>query len=325
MIGETMNFLGSRAYWLTFVGLLLLAVVSGTVGFFHRPYRGPITQLTNQYTSPMQLRDYVTNEVVNIPGNHKTLLFYYNAASLQNLQNITYAAQLINKYHPRDIDIVVITGMHFSELETMRRSGLLPFPLVVDSSFAVARQLTVPSDSDRSFVVDTNGHLLFAPKYEAFHPEDIRELYERFTKGQITYSIGPPIARNAIGKSFPNLRVKEMHSNKQFLLFDVIKPADASYLVFTAACPACTLDTILKRMKANIESQNVVAIVTSRVPEVELQQVIERAGVSKSIYLALDEMADLEDIYYDFGALEGSVLLIKTDHYGKISAVEPLS
>lgn len=320
-----MTFLGSRTYWLILVGLLFLVAISGTVGFLHRPYKGPITQLTNKYISAMQLKDYVTNESVNIPGKHKLLLFYYNAASLQNLQNITYAAQLINKYHPPDIDILVITGMHFSELETMRRSGFLPFPLVVDSSFAVARELTVPTDSDRSFVVDTDGRLLFAPKYEAFHPEDIRELYERFTKGQITYSIGPPIAANAIGKSFPNLRVKEVHGNKQLMLFDVAKPVDTSYLVFTAACPACTLDTILRRMKTNIENQNVVAIITSRVPEVELLQVIERADVSKPIYLALDEMADLEDVYYDFGASEGSVLLIKTDHYGKIIAVEPLA
>jgi peroxiredoxin len=319
-----MHLFRGRVYWVFLVILLFVALGSSLSVYLHRPYTGSIRQSTGRKISPLFLKDTITGEAVSLPSKRLTFLFYYNISSPQNLQNITYAAYLMKARHSKDIDFVIVTGGHFQSLEQMRREGTLPFPLVIDSSFSIARQLTIPKTADRSFVIRQDGTLLFAPQKEAFGPEDIRELYELYTKGHIEYASGPPSAKQIIGKPFPNIFVKELHTNQESRLFDIAVPGDSQLLVFTAACPACTLETYLHGWKGEYRSAKTIPVITSRVPEIELRQIISETGISSPIYIAESELNGIENLYFDFGAEEGSVLLININKAGITRRVEPL-
>lgn len=319
-----MQFPRGRLYWMLLVVLLIVTFASSMTIYLRRPYSGPIKQSTGRKIGILSLKDEITGDKVTIPSKRLTFLFYYNVSSPQNLQDITYAAYLLKTQHSNDVDFIVVTGGHFQQLEQMRREKILPFPLVVDSSFSIARQLTIPKTADRSFVIRQDGALLFAPQKEAFGPEDIRELYELYTRGNITYSLGPPSANEIVGKPFPNIRVKELHTNRESRLFDIAQPGDSQLLVFTASCPACTLESFLRGWKGEFRSAKTIPIVTSRVPEIELRQIISDSGISSPIYIAQSEIQGIEDLYFDFGAKEGSVLLISTDNSGITQHVEAL-
>lgn len=319
-----MQFPRGRSYWVLLAVLLIVTLASSMSLYLRRPYSGSIKQSTGRKISTLSLKDEITGNKVVIPSKRLTFLFYYNLSSPQNLQDITYAAYLLKTQHPNDVDFVVVTGGHFQQLEQMRREKILPFPLIVDSSFSIARQLTIPKTADRSFVIRQDGALLFAPQKEAFGPEDIRELYELYARGNITYSSGPPSANAIIGRPFPNILLKELHTNRESHLFDIASPGDSQLLVFTASCPACTLESFLRGWKGDFRSAKTIPIITSRVPEIELRQIISDSGISSPIYIAQSEIQGIEDLYFDFGAKEGSVLLISTDKSGITQRVEAL-
>jgi peroxiredoxin len=319
-----MQFPRGRLYWMLLVVLLVVTFASSMSIYFRRPYSGSIEQSTGRKISTLSVKDEITGDKVVIPSKRLTFLFYYNLSSPQNLQDITYAAYLLKTQHPNDVDFVVVTGGHFQQLEQMRREKILPFPLIVDSSFSIARQLTIPNTADRSFIIRQDGTLLFAPQKEAFGPEDIRELYELYTHGNITYASGPPSANEIIGKPFPNILLKELHTNRQSRLFDIASPGDSQLLIFTASCPACTLESFLRGWKGEFRAAKTIPIITSRVPEIELRQIISNSGISSPIYMAQSEIQGIEDLYFDFGAKEGSVLLISTNKSGVTQRVEAL-
>ncbi len=319
-----MGLLRDRFYWMLLVLFVAVTLCSTSVFLLHRPYSGSIRKSTGEHIARMRLTDAVTGKQVIIPSKRITFIFYYNFASPQNLQDVSYACYLAKTAHRADVDFIVITGGHIPDLEEMRRTGTLPFPLIVDSSFSIARQLTVPQDVDRSFVVGQDGALLFAPANEAFSPEDIRELFERFTTGRITYGSGPPAANDLVGKPFPNIGVSEIHTRVKTSLFEVASPGQSDYLVFTASCPACMLEGTLRRFKPDFQSVGTIPIITSRVPEIELRHMVEESRISSPIYMAQEEVPGFESIYFDSGALEASVLRVHTNRAGMITKVEPL-
>jgi len=78
-------------------------------------------------------------------------------------------------------------------------------------------------------------------------------------------------------------------------------------------CLAClgprnqhTLESFLRGWKGEFRSAKVIPIVTSRVPEIELRQIISESGISSPIYIAQAEIRGIEDLYFDFGRAEGT-------------------
>lgn len=319
-----MKLFSGKAYWILLILFAVITLCSAAIVVFRRPYSGNILKSTGTQLSMMRLTDGVTGQAVTVPSKRITFILYYNFASPQSLQDVAYASYLVKKEHPVDIDFVVITGGHIPDLEEMRRTGALPFPLIIDSSFSLGRQLTVPHDVDRSFVVGQDGRVLFAPPNGAFSPEDIRELFERFTAGRITYGPGPPAAVDLVGKTFPNIKVSEIHTHAVAPLFEVASPGGSDYLIFTASCPACMLQGTLGKLKPELQSKNVIPIITSRVPEIELRHVIEQFHISAPLYIAEEEVPGFENVYFDSGALEGAVLRVHTNQAGMIVKVEPI-
>jgi hypothetical protein len=318
-----MRFPANRIYWVLFIVFTGVALYSSSIILLHRPYSGSVHRATGGKLLPLRLTDYITGEQIELPNQAINFILYYNFSSPQNLQNVAYAGYLMHKAQPTNVNFVVITGSHNADFEEMRRSGALPFPLVVDSSFSIARQLRVPQDADRSFIVGKDGAFLFAPPNGAFSPEDMRELFERYTQGKITYGDGPPAAAELVGKPFPNIAVKEIHTGAKALLFEVAPPARSNYLVFTASCPACMIEGTLGRLKSEFQPDTV-PVITSRVPEIELRHMAENFHITSPIYIAEGEIPGFENIYYDSGALEAPVLRIRTNPKGLVLNVEPI-
>lgn len=318
--------IGKKLYWIWLLATCGVVASSATVILTARKaYTGAATVVTGENVSGILARDLVTGTKVNIPSSDTEFVFYYNHWSPENLQALKYASYLVRKGLAPGVSFVAITSGDSRELEEMRRSGELAFPLVGDAQYSIARRLTVPREVNRSFVLSSTGKILFGPPNGSFREENIQELVERFTSGSVQYPPRPPSARALLGKDFPNIKVQQISTGRTGPIFSFAPPdVGRTYFVFSAACAACTLSSGLDRLGPALKHSQAVAIITSRVPDVELRQLTEKLGISGSVYLALQEISGLENLYFGLGPREGSIVIIQVSITGLVKSVKEL-
>lgn len=324
MPGERAVATRKKFYWIWLLVMFGVVALSATVILTKaKPYTGAATVVTGDNISGILARDLVTGAKISIPSHGTEFIFYYNYWSPNDLQALNFASYLMrNGLAPR-VSFVAITAGRSPELEKMRRSGELAFPLVDDPQYSIAQRLTVPQKVNRFFVISPTGKILFGPPNGSVSSENIQELVELFTSGRIQYPPPSPSARALLGKYFPNIRVQQISTGRTGRIFAFAPPAAGRrYIVFSAACAACSVSGGLSKMQPTLKQSQAVAIITSRVPGVELRQLTEELGLTGQIYLAQQEITGLENLYFGLGPREGAIVIARVNSKGLVKSVK---
>ncbi|TAM83433.1 MAG: hypothetical protein EPN47_04805 [Acidobacteria bacterium] len=291
-----------------------------------RPYQGAETIGIGSTLPNFRCHDLLTGKAVHLRDRRLNFLIYFNNATPQNIQNAVFAEFLYRKYGAKELSFVIITGGHFNDLENLRREAEITFPLVNDASLEIARALTIPRQKDGLFVYRQDGKILFSTPTGFFEPEDLRELYERYSMGNITYFQPGQDITARVGSFFPNVRVREILSQREGTLDKFARPGMSEYVVFTAQCPICAIRRFLIEVHELEERHDrIVPLFSSSFPEPLVRRLAGEIGISQPLYIAEDQITGFEELYFGQSTSAIGGLEIQTDRNRIITDISPVS
>jgi hypothetical protein len=289
-----------------------------------RPYSGDDMATAGEVIGPASARDAVTGAQVNIPTTPFNFVLYVNKVNFKDLQKIQYADYLAKHDSLKKVTFYVLTAGTSPELREMRTSRAISIPLIEDSSYLVARRLRLSSNRNASFLVDQTGRILFSTS-SVLLPEDLRELYEQYTFGKINYDDLSASQLQTVGSRFPDLKVREVSSGREFDLRSLSGSREGSlYWVFAADCPVCSLTGVLSQLSDPSVPPSIVPIFSSRLPVTVLQEEARASHITHPLYIATSEITGFESLYFSRSRSSVTSFLVRTDGEGRITRIDPI-
>lgn len=305
------------------VVVLLIATIGWNVMRGPRPYLGDDMLTAGEVLGPTSVRG-VSGEQVNIPSTPFNFVLYVNKVNFKDLQKIQYADYLAKHDSLKKVTFYVLTAGTSPELREMRASGAISIPLIEDSSYSISRRLRLSSNRNASFVVDQTGKILFSTS-SVLLPEDLRELYEQYTFGKINYDDLSASQLQTVGSRFPDLRVREVSSGREFDLKSLSSPGTGSlYWVFAADCPVCSLSGVLSQLSDPSVPPNIIPIFSSRLPVTILKEEAQTSHVTHPLYVAKSEITGFESLYFSRSRSSVTSFLVRTNAEGRVTRIDSI-
>ncbi|HEY4356276.1 MAG TPA: hypothetical protein VGN16_11050 [Acidobacteriaceae bacterium] len=239
----------------------------------------------------------------------------------QNLQQIIYAAYLVRKTQETPISFSLVTRGQIREISRMQGGGELPFPVIVDKDNSIARQAHIREGEDTFLVFDRKGVISFASPLGLESPEDLRELWELHTQGSIQFSEAHRDAEMQVGRHFPDVILANITTGTTTDSSHLINDSQHRFLVFTAECPVCSLESSMTGIAANHDA---VPIFSSHFSTSLLKELVLRKHVQVAVYSAEGELSGLENLYSSHSTFENAGVVIDVDASGVIMAINPI-
>jgi hypothetical protein len=180
---------------------------------------------------------------------------------------------------------------------------------------------------DRALVIIEPG-LKFDAVYHFFNEEDVRQLFEKYLTGSITYSSDVELTGLAAGDPFPAVAIARLASQHKDSLTDTAKLAPRLWFIFGSKCVSCALNNYLVQFKL-VEKRAAKQI---KIPgsllfsryfrEEEIGERIKFYKIDAPVYLAKGEITGFENAYYKDAAAD-SILVAATDKNNDIVYIKP--
>jgi hypothetical protein len=311
---------------LAFYSLLVLLFMTTIYNVLHRPrpYTGDDMATTGDVIGTVSARDTISGQDIEIPKAPFSILLYLNKASFKDLQKIQYADYLAKHDSTGKVAFYVVTAGTSAELRQMRAAQDVSIPLVEDGTYSISRQLRLASSRNGSFVMDQGGRILFSTA-SVLLPEDMRELYEEYTFGKISYDDLSASQLQTVGSHFPDLKVREVKSGREVDLKSISGPgSDSLYWVFAADCPVCSLGGVLTQLSDPSLPQNIIPIFSARLPLTVLKEEIETSHIAHPLYLATSEISGFESLYFSRSRSTVTSFLVHANAEGIITRIDPI-
>lgn len=181
--------------------------------------------------------------------------------------------------------------------------------------------------SDRALIIIEPG-LKFDAVYHFFKEEDVRQLFEKYLTGSITYSSDVKLAKLAAGDPFPPVIIARLAAQQKDSLADTSKLAPRLWFIFGSKCVSCALNNYLLQFKL-VEKRAAEQI---KIPgsllfsryfrEEEISERIKFYKIDTPVYLAKEEIAGFENAYYKDAAAD-SILVVATGKSNNIVYIKP--
>ncbi|HEV2991122.1 MAG TPA: hypothetical protein VG759_21970 [Candidatus Angelobacter sp.] len=277
---------------------------------------------TGDTIGPLTVRDVAGKSRALFPAKTNFVL-YYGKATAKSLQNATYAGFLARRNDNPSISFVIAANKSFQAYQDLYSTATQDLFLVHDEEAEIANRLGLASADSGSAILDQDGKVLFgAPGL--LDPEDLRQLYERYSRGKIDYSIASQSSTALVGKAIPAVQVREIHSGKVSTFSEVAKTDSAEYWVFTANCPVCSLRSFFEALAQYRPQHPVIPVFSSRLPLPVLLQVAKENRYDGPIYIAETEISGFEDIYNN-QSVSDFISIVKVDSHDRIVSAIPVS
>jgi len=286
--------------------------------------------------SPLQRRFLHTGDsikpliVQDVAGKSRTLfpaktnfVIYYGKTTAKSLQNATYAGFLARRNDNPSVSFVIAANQSFQDYKDLYSTTAQDLFLVHDREAEISDTLGLsPADSGAA-ILDQNGKVLFSvPGF--LDPEDLRQLYERYSRGRIDYSVASQASAALVGKAIPAIQVREIHSDQSLTFSQIAKADSAEYWVFTANCPVCSLRSFFEALAQYHPQHQVIPVFSSRLPLPVLREIAKENHYEGPIYIAETEISGFEDIYNN-QAVSDFISIVKVDSHNRIVSAVAVS
>jgi hypothetical protein len=310
----------------------VVAILAGVIASNVLRGPGPYTRddliAAGDVMETISSRDAVAGTSLGIPSAPVNFVLYFNANNFKNTQKAQYADYLARHAANSQVAFFLVTAGPYKELRQMRASGDISIPLIEDTSYKIARLLRLSNKFDGSFILAGAGKVLFATG-SSLAPEDLREFYERYSFGKINYQDASASRLQAAGSQFPNLRVRELWSGKEFDLSTVSRATEGSsssslVWVFAADCPACSLSGVFSQLADPAVPPTVTPLFSSRFPPSVLKEAAQASRLTRPLYVAETEITGFENLYFSRSLTSVTSFLVQVDDRGVITRIEPI-
>jgi len=270
---------------------------------------------TGDAIKPLTVRDVAGKSRALFPAKTNFVL-YYGKATAKSLQNATYAGFLARRNANPSISFVIAATQSFQDYKDLYSTTAQDLFLVHDQEAEIADRLGLSSADSGSAILDQNGKVLFGVP-GLLDPEDLRQLYERYSRGKIDYSVASQSSAALIGKAIPAIQIREIHSDKASTFSEIAKTDSAEYWVFTANCPVCSLRSFFEALVQYHPQHQVIPVFSSRLPLPVLREIAKENRYEGPIYIAETEISGFEDIYNN-QAVSDFISIVKVDSHNRI-------
>jgi hypothetical protein len=277
---------------------------------------------TGDRVGPLALRSIAGKERALFPAKTNFVL-YYGKATAKSLQNATYAGFLARRNNNPSVSFVIAASQSFQDYKDLYSTAAQDLFLVHDQGAEIADRLGLASADSGSAVLDQDGKVLFVVP-GLLDPEDLRQLYERYSRGKIDYSVASQSSAALVGKSIPAIQVREIRSDKASTFSEIVKDDSAEYWVFTANCPVCSLRSFFEALVQYHPRHPVIPVFSSRLPLPVLRDIAKESRYDGPIYIAETEISGFEDIYNN-QAVSDFISIVKVDSHDRIVSAVAVS
>jgi hypothetical protein len=277
---------------------------------------------TGDAIKPLTVRDVAGKSRALFPAKTNFVL-YYGKATAKSLQNATYAGFLARRNVDPSVSFVIAAGQSFPAYQELYSTTAQDLFLVHDQEAEIAARLGLASADSGSAILDQNGKVLFGVP-GLLDAEDLRQLYERYSRGKIDYSVASQSSAALIGKAIPAIQVREIHSDKASTFSEIVKDDSAEYWVFTANCPVCSLRSFFEALAQYHPQHSVIPVFSSRLPLPVLREIAQENHYEGPIYIAQTEISGFEDIYNN-QAVSDFISIVKVGSHNRIVSAVAVS
>lgn len=277
---------------------------------------------TGDSVGPLTLHDIAGKSRALFPAKTNFVL-YYGKATAKSLQNATYAGFLARRNNNPSVSFVIAATQSFQDYKDLYSTTAQDLFLVHDQEAEIADRLGLSSADSGSAILDQNGKVLFGVP-GLLDPEDLRQLYERYSRGKIDYSVASQSSAALIGKAIPAVQIREIHSDKASTFSEIAKTDSAEYWVFTANCPVCSLRSFFEALAQYHPQHQVIPVFSSRLPLPVLREIAKENRYEGPIYIAETEISGFEDIYNN-QAVSDFISIVKIDSHNRIVSAVAVS
>jgi len=312
-----------------FVVFCLICVLSISINRWrYSAYAGSNAASQKAFLRP---GDTVSSLVVqDAAGRSRTLfptkvnfILYFGKATAKSMQHATYAGFLAKHNNDAAVSFLVAASKSYPAYRDLYSTAPQNIFLVNDQRAEIADRLGIDPSETASVILDQDGKVLFGiPAF--LDAEDLRQLYERYSRGKIDYSAAAQSSTALVGTTLPQFTVTEIHSNKTSKVSEIAGADSAEYWVFTANCPVCSLPSFLEALAHYYPQHHVTPIFSSRMPRPVLREVAAASAYAGPLYIADMEMTSFEDIYRN-SAVSDFISIVKTDSHNRIISAIPAS
>jgi hypothetical protein len=183
-------------------------------------------------------------------------------------------------------------------------------------------ELSPSLGAERVWLISPDDRLDLALAADVLQDDELRQVLEKGVLGEVS---GPETADApalAAGDAFPAVPLQDVHRGEEVELSAL---PQRRFVFFTAACTACSLSAHLDRLtelQAGTGGE-VAAVFSSRFA---ISEVIREAAfhrITSPLYVALDELQGLEDLYYSRGLIGDAVVVERRDE--RVASLQSIS
>jgi hypothetical protein len=253
------------------------------------------------------------------------LFIFSKIDSYEGIRNIKYANVLSRRFESADLAVVAfVAGSSRPQLQTLVESSGLSYPIVTDNDGTWGNRLALGEHPFGIFIVDPQGKIKFTSTHA--EPDDLRQLIEKYLVGNIEYAPPGGVPPLKVGQKLPAVLLEDLRGHQQVRLEGL---KDRVIVIFTARCPACSLETYLtsyRYLEKQLPktSQIPLLIFSSKFSGKEITDTAGRLDIRAGLYMAHAGIPGVEDEYYAGGYFPNTDLVITTDGTGTVMRTESL-
>lgn len=179
-----------------------------------------------------------------------------------------------------------------------------------DGQLATALGIDSPGgDSvDRLWLLASDDRLDVQLAVESLQDDELRQVLEKAVLGKVGGAEAAQTVRLAVGDPFPAARVREVPGGE---LVDLARLDGRYFVFFTAECTGCSLSAqleMLAELAATPIGSEVAAVFSSRFAHAEVAREAALSQVTSPLYVSVDELPGIEDLYYSKGLFGDAVV-----------------
>lgn len=156
----------------------------------------------------------------------------------------------------------------------------------------------------------------------SFQDDELRQVLEKGVLGEVGGAEGTRAVALSIDDPFPAVRVREVATDD---VVDLAQLTARYFVFFTAECTGCSLSAQLEMLAeatASPAAGELAAVFSSRFGHAEVAREAALHHVIAPLYVAVDELPGIEDLYYSKGLFADAVVAERSG--GRVASLQPL-
>lgn len=260
-------------------------------------------------------------------GNFNVILFFEYLESDPAISK--YISRIyLDKYKELGLKIVLITNSKNDKIEDLIKKYNVSFPVLpLNKNRDILQKFFDTELSDRALII-INPEMKLESIYYFFKEEDVRQLFEKYLTGTISYSNDIKIDKLAVGNSFPEVNIIKLGLTMDRSETNTSKHSPQLWFLFSSKCVTCALKNYLlqyKLIENKLSGKLQVPkglIFSQYFQEDEILEKIKFYKIETKVYLSAEEIAGFESEYYQ-NAAEDNIVVVLTDKQNIMIYIDP--